>query len=169
MKQWYNESYFNRNNWILEHIREKNLSTEETVVLLIIEMYNSSRDDITLPALVEASNLDSEKVDAVLNGLCQKGYLSINFTNGRVVYNTDGLFEKKTDLEKISSSLFETFEEQFSRPLTQPETVMLSEWVNTYDEKQIIDALRKALINRKYNFKYIEKILTSSRNETLQQ
>ena len=38
MKKWYKESYFDRQNWILENYDQLNLSNDETLFLLLIEL-----------------------------------------------------------------------------------------------------------------------------------
>lgn len=56
-------------------------------------------------------------------------------------------------------TLFELFETEFKRPLTQVELVRLSDWSREYDQQLIIYALREAAINEAYSFNYIDKIL----------
>ena len=74
-------------------------------------------------------------------------------------FNMDGIFQQK---EKDTDALpiFQTFEQEVGRPLTQKELMMLSEWIRKYDNELIIYALREAAIYRKLNIKYIDTILS---------
>lgn len=56
-------------------------------------------------------------------------------------------------------TLFELFETEFKRPLTQVELMRLSDWSREYDQQLIIYALREASINKASSFNYIDKIL----------
>lgn len=56
-------------------------------------------------------------------------------------------------------SLFELFEDEFKRPLTQVEMKRLFDWQQEYDEQLVVYALREASINKKWSFNYIGQIL----------
>lgn len=70
---------------------------------------------------------------------------------------------KENKLNEINNqekpSLFELFETEFQRPITQVELVRLSDWSREYDQQLIIYALREAVIKEAFNFNYIDKIL----------
>lgn len=56
-------------------------------------------------------------------------------------------------------SLFEMFEDEFKRPLTQVEMKRLFDWQQEHDEQLVVYALREASINKKWSFNYIGQIL----------
>lgn len=56
-------------------------------------------------------------------------------------------------------SLFETFEDEFKRPLTQVEMQRLVDWQKEHGEQLVMYALREAILNNAYHFNYIDKIL----------
>ena len=56
-------------------------------------------------------------------------------------------------------SLFELFEDEFKRPLTQIEIKKLFDWQQEHDEQLVVYALREASINKKWSFNYIGQIL----------
>ncbi len=67
-----------------------------------------------------------------------------------------------------SDDIFELFETEFKKPLSQSQMVRISEWLRIYDKDSIIDALREASINEKLSLSYIEKILAAHDNEEKQ-
>lgn len=56
-------------------------------------------------------------------------------------------------------NIFECFEEEFGRTISQKELQMLSDWLEKYTEEEVIKALRKAIIYNKKDFNYINRIL----------
>ena len=159
MKQFWQESYFNRKNWLMENIVSLNLSEREFMLLMLISFFMEQNRLITTESLSAHSNLSIQDVDDCLSQLCLKQYLQVTFTNGIMSFNMDGIFQQKEkDLDALP--IFQTFEQEFGRPLTQKELMMLSEWIRKYDNELIIYALREAAIYRKLNIKYIDTILS---------
>ncbi len=160
MKQWYQENYFSRRNWLLENINTLQLTPQETVILLLIDYDNEFKETITLEKLAEQSNMDEKEVDKTLSELVEHQYLQIKATKNKIKYDIDGIFNKKEEL-KVPSDIFEMFENEFKRPLSQKETMTLARWLQQYSQKSIVLALREAVKYNKLNFAYIEKIVTS--------
>lgn len=159
MKQFWQESYFNRKNWLMENIVSLNLSEREFMLLMLISFFSEQNRLITTESLSAHSNLSIQDVDDCLSQLCLKQYLQVTFTNGIMSFNMDGIFQQKEkDVDALP--IFQTFEQEFGRPLTQKELMMLSEWIRKYDNELIIYALREAAIYRKLNIKYIDTILS---------
>jgi len=159
MKQFWQESYFNRKNWLMENIVSLNLSEREFMLLMLITLFMEQNRLITTESLSAHSNLSIQDVDDCLSQLCLKQYLQVTFTNGIMSFNMDGIFQQKEkDVDALP--IFQTFEQEFGRPLTQKELMMLSEWIRKYDNELIIYALREAAIYRKLNIKYIDTILS---------
>ena len=159
MKQFWQESYFNRKNWLMENIVSLNLSEREFMLLMLISFFTEQNRLITTESLSAHSNLSIQDVDDCLSQLCLKQYLQVTFTNGIMSFNMDGIFQQKEkDVDALP--IFQTFEQEFGRPLTQKELMMLSEWIRKYDDELIIYALREAAIYRKLNIKYIDTILS---------
>lgn len=67
---------------------------------------------------------------------------------------------KQINNQELPPNLFELFETEFARPLSQREFQLLSDWSELYDEKLISYALREAVIYEKRSFDYIERILS---------
>jgi DnaD/phage-associated family protein len=70
---------------------------------------------------------------------------------------------KENKLNEINNqeepTLFELFEDEFKRPLTQIEIKRLFDWQQEHDEQLVVYALREASINKKWSFNYIGQIL----------
>ena len=159
MKQFWNESYFNRKNWLMENIATLNLSEREFMLLMMIDFFTEQKRLITTESLSAQCNLSVQDVDDCLSKLCMKQYLQVSFKGGDMSFVMDGIFQQKEkDVNELP--IFQTFEQEFNRPLTQKELTMISEWVRKYDNNLIIYALREAAIYRKLNTNYIDKILT---------
>ena len=59
--------------------------------------------------------------------------------------------------------LFQTFEQEFGRALSSFELEMINDWLQTdhYQIEVILLALKEAVLNQAFSFKYIDKILLS--------
>jgi DNA replication protein len=158
MKKWYQENFVSRRDWILGHAAQRQLTAQQTLILLLIDYDNQFNVPISLDSLAKQANLTEEQVDEALTQLCIKEYLRINTRGRKCGYDISGLFEQRS-LE-VSRTVFETFESEFGRPLSQNETMQLAEWLDTYPEKTVLWALREAMIENKPSMKYIEKILS---------
>ena len=83
-------------------------------------------------------------------------------TSGRSVsYSLRPLFEDDFTADEIPQSLFDLFLEQFKRPLSSTEMDKLCNWMKEYEQEFIICALREAVVYKKLNFNYIDKILVT--------
>lgn len=71
----------------------------------------------------------------------------------------------------FDQSLFDVYESEFARPLSQIELQRMSDWMSQYDQKLILYALREAVLYDKRSFDYIERILMEwkKRNFTAQE
>lgn len=158
-----NEPFFNRRNWILEHLEDLELTLEQAFCVFCIDYFNEFRYVVDVPSLANKMKMDDGKVDLMLNDLMEKGYLQIDFVDRRIYYNIDGVFKLKEDAKPCDSNeyqtLFALYESEFARPLSQKESEMLSEWISTYELKLIEYALREAVIYDKKSFAYINRIL----------
>lgn len=60
-----------------------------------------------------------------------------------------------------AAELIKFFEKDFSRPLGSTESEQVISWLKVHQPEVIKEALRRAVLNGKYNFRYIDKILLS--------
>ncbi len=164
MKKWYQERYFSRRDWLLENMNRLEISPTQGLILLLIDYYQEGRQVVTMENLAMQCHLDLEEIDAAIDDLVKMDYLVISTKNRKVYFDISGVFEDRPKLE-VSRDLFEVFEEEFGRPLSQKEMIAISQWQQGYDSKTIIKALREAVIQEKLSTSYIDRILENwSRN-----
>lgn len=60
-----------------------------------------------------------------------------------------------------AAELIKSFEKDFARPLGSTESEQVISWLKVHQPEVIKEALRRAVLNGKYNFRYIDKILLS--------
>ncbi len=154
----YQKRFFNRRNWILENISKLNLDSNETLLLLLIDYFNEYDEPLNINTLSKSSNLDKIVVDDTIASLIAKGYLVLLTDSGQIIFNIDNIFEAKNEIIE-NSDIFDVFESEFGRILSQKEASIISEWLRIYDYNTIIKALREALIYDKKSINYIDKIL----------
>lgn len=158
--KWYKEKFINRRNWMLDHLDELSVSAEETIVLLLIDFMNEFQISVSHQALAKKLKKSDDEIDDILSRLSAKGFLNLELRDGRINFEIDGIFEGQQDKPiAMDTSLFDQYETEFGRPLSQMEMQRLAEWTNTYHQKLIIYALREALTYDKKSFDYIERIL----------
>lgn len=160
MTQWWNEHYVNRRDYILDRFEELSISCEECMAVLLIDFMNQHGIPVSHGILASKMKKEGNEIDDLLSNLSKKGYLQITYQDKKIVFLIDGIFdtpkEKTVDFDQ---SLFDVYESEFARPLSQMELQRMSEWMKTYDQKLIIYALREAVLYDKRSFDYIERIL----------
>jgi len=161
MKKWYEQTYVNRRDWILDHLEQLGLSPQETIMVLLIDFMNENRIPITIESLHTKTGQSTEEVNEVISLLCAKKYLEIRASARKVTFLLNGLFESDAPREAgvLDSSLFDLFESVFKRPLTQKDMEQITEWSHLYDKRLIILALREAGMYQVLKLPYVDKIL----------
>ena len=163
---WYQEPFINRRNWILENMHELECSIEQVYVLLLIDYLNEFNRTIDLQTLSKYTQLNIKTVDQLLNELITKGYVKIIPSKEKIHFDIGAVFlQHQRQPISISKDLFQLFEHEFKRPLSEKEMTQLNIWSKHHPEKMIIYALKEALIQQKVAFPYINKILENWKNE----
>lgn len=162
---WWKKPYINRRDWILENLGVLNLSSEEVVILLLIDYLNTQNIQIDPLVLSQRSNFDLQKVDHVLHKLASRNILTIVPGNNEFIFSIDHLFETGIQYEYVDQSIFEVFESELARPLSQKELERLNSWLGMYSQEEIISGLRTAIVYKKVSFPYINTILVNNRKE----
>ncbi len=159
--KWYKERYVNHRDWILDHLEILGLNAEELMLVLLIDFANEHRMAISMSSLHEKTGLPVETVNRIISLLVARGQLQIITENGSVIFQLDSLFEVDTKRREktLDASLFDAFETEFKRPLSQREMEKISEWSRRMDRRLILLALREAAMYRKANILYIERVL----------
>lgn len=167
-KQWWKERYINRRDWILESLSELSLTSEESLTILLIDFMNEHDLNISHGILAEKLKKDSEEIDNILSVLSAKGYLQIGYQDRKIAFSIDGIFAAQQDKTMaFDASLFDIFETEFGRPLSQMELQRMSDWIQIYEQKLIQYALREAIMFDKKSFDYIDRILVEWKNRNL--
>ena len=159
--KWYEQSFINRRDWILENLEYLGLSAKEVLIVLLIDFCNEHRIEITTELMARKTGMSSAEVEETITLLCARRYMEIRASGKRVRFVLNGLFEVDTERDRADGdqSLFGLFESEFGRPLSQKEAQRISDWNRTYEHKMIVEALREASTYQKMNFAYIESIL----------
>lgn len=162
---WWNKPYVNRRDWVLENLGGLKLSPKQVVVVLMIDYHNSLSRPIDMPTFAKSCAMELNEVDEILESLVQSGLLKIKAQRDNVSFNLDALFSGGLLYEYVDEDIFEVFESEFGRLLSQNELMILNEWLSIYTQDEILEALRQALIYQKASMQYINAILAQKRQE----
>lgn len=160
MKNWWNENFINRRDYILDNFENLTLSCEECMAVLLIDFMNQHNIPVSHGILASKMKKEGAEIDDLLSNLTQKGYLQITYQDKKIAFLIDGIFNQPEDKTvAFDQSLFDVYETEFARPLSQMEMQRMSEWMSTYEQKLLVYALREAILYDKRSFDYIERIL----------
>lgn len=164
MKKWYKESYFNSINWILENFNKLGLTNDETVLVLLIDLFRSNKKTITYDVLCEKLNMNAKQVDSLIASLVNKHYLKISTNSKGIVFDIDSIYEFDPSSYEIADNknIYDLVDELFGKPLSSQELQKMNDLIEGYGQDKFLQATRIAEANRKLNMSYIEGIL---RNE----
>ena len=165
MKKFYKTSYFNRKNWILENFDKLNITNDELVLILLIELCKESRKQITYDYLTDKLHLTIKEIDKIISSLVSKNYLVISTNQKGLVFDIDNIFEFDPEKYEVieNKDLYDTLGDIFGKPLTPNELQKVNDLLNEYSEKDILEAVRIAEANRKLKLSYIEGILRNGK------
>lgn len=161
--KWYETNYVNKRDWILDNLEYLGLDDKQTIVVLLIDFLNEKNIPISLDLLQKKSGLTKDEVDQQISILCAKKYLQIKASAKEIKFILDGLYDTDVASEEriLDGSLFEVFESELGRTLSNNEMTKISEWNSTIDKKLIMYALREASAYQHLSLPYIEKVLMS--------
>lgn len=162
---WWKKPYVNRRDWILENQGALKLDAASCVIVLMIDYLQTQHQPIDLEILSKRCAMSTQEIDATLQALSSKGYIKIFVDQGSVKFSIDGLFDETILYEFVDQSLFEIFETEFGRLLSQQELMMLNTWLKTYSQDEILDGLQTAVIYQTLTMPYINSVLANKRKE----
>jgi len=161
-KIWYNAAYINKIELVFSLYPQLGLSSEQFIVVLAILWQQKNNEDISIESLCRQTKLTPEKVNRILVFLSEKGYLVIKTRKNKVEFSLEGVFQEKRDsIATLDANLFSLFEQEFGRILARNELQMLADLKQRYPYKEIVQALRQALIYDKRSMNYVAKILAN--------
>lgn len=157
--------------------------------LVIIHMFSGLKEGLLSfnpKSISDKMSLSYEEVLNIFDELTEKGYINI------ITIKTDGgIYDEKISLDPffnkvthlISSmnsemnqqsnndkknSIFQLFEQEFSRPLTPIEFEIIMKWIEEgYKEEIIKEALKESIMQGVQNFRYIDRILIEWKKKNL--
>ncbi|TCS84180.1 DnaD domain-containing protein [Tepidibacillus fermentans] len=172
-------------NLLLSHYKELGLSDQEMMLIIHLLYYQGKGN--SFPAVTELERrmtLNTEEMMRLLQRLVRQNYIRIDEKKDEVtgilseVYNLTPLYQKLIHLmihqyqkqqieirqqEKKEEviNIFQTFEQEFGRPLSPMEIEMINTWIDQdhYSIELIHYALKEAVFSNKLSFRYIDKIL----------
>lgn len=169
-------------NGVLNNYVQLNMTDAE--VLLYIQLANAQQAGDFFPApdlLAFRMGKDVNEIYNLLSSLQQKKLLALKtYVDDNQMkfdrYDLTVIFERlaevqaqQSELEKKMSAqdktreLFNTFEQEFGRGLSGFELEMINDWLQKdhYQIDVILLALKEAVLNQAFSFKYIDRILLS--------
>lgn len=172
-------------NALLDYYRDLGLSVEETLFLIVLLRLKNIKAVISVKAIVKETFYTENEAMGFICPLIDRGFLSLDGDGGVVL---DGLFDKmiearswsvlKTEQkirkerkhskeDKAFSELYHCFEEEMGRPLSPIEGEQITYWYkNQKIPAELIKlGLKRAVLLGKYNFRYVDAILTSWNKE----
>lgn len=159
--EWYEEKCVNRRDWILSHLDQLNLTSQETVMAMLIDYCNTYYFEITLNSLARMANISAEDANEIVGNLCVKSYLEITSNEkGATIWSLKGLFENRMGRNTSPDrSLIDVFESEWRRTLSPKEMEKIKDWLTTMDQNLIILAVREAAARKQYNTTAVDRIL----------
>jgi DNA replication protein len=185
LKYLIQKGYVNVNKLLLENYPSFGLNELELVVLLkLFEMLKNNQVTISVSALAKKTSLSSNECSNVLNGLFNRGLVTIDLENTKqgktkesfnldecikfiegYFYNemkSKGIAENEESLGQITNLI----EQTFKRGLTPLELQIIVEWGQNGETIQDIQkALAMAVGAGKTNLKYVDSCLVAIKNK----
>lgn len=167
-KDW-ESVYFNKGYWIMDHLQDFNLTSDEAMVVLVINFLNETRQPVTYEALMEKCHLGAETIEECFEALSAKGYLTIDASNGDLEFLLDGLLDSPVrEGVEIDQKLIQAFQEEFGgKTFSSGEMERILDLAQRFDERAVMLALGEAAIYDRRNLNYIENILIAWHNKGL--
>ena len=171
-------------NLLLTHYSDLGLTDTEFILFLQIDSCLQKGVNPDFDQIATNMKISTNSVYELLQALLEKKFLQIKQVeiNGKKgdCYNFTLLYKKLMALEEQQVqdknnkqhnqekvTLFEKFESELGRLLSPFEIQLLDDWQtkDKYSCELITLALREAVLHRKVNFKYIDKILNNWQQE----
>ena len=165
MKKWYQESYFDRRNWLMENFDKLNLSHDETLFILLAEFAKQAKKNITYEYLMTKLSLSIKDIDKIISSLVEKHYLELSTNSKGLVFKIDNIFEFDPSKYEIDENkdVFDILSEVFGKPFSSNDLQKINDLLETYGKDKLLEATRIAEANGKLRLPYIEGILRNDK------
>ena len=139
--------------WLLE----KDLESK----VVFSDAKNPVSDAETGVSVTKTQVSDAEMRQSKLKESKEKKINSSRLLNSNGTDSTEEVLQNPNSLPTTTENLFNIFEEEFGRPLSQREMQTISEWVQKIDSKLILYALKEASLYRSLSVEYVQSVLHS--------
>ena len=159
---------------LLRNYKKINIKEEELIILICLigigdkVPYN--------PTIFEAElGMDKFQGMQILNDLAEKGLINIKVENNKSGKKQEYIYLDFLYLKLINlilddtiengengskgNDIFSLFESELGRTISSMEVEIIKEWLESYEEELIKEALKEAIYNDVRNLKYIDRIL----------
>lgn len=187
------ESYFNAgvtsiNNLLLHHYHEIGMTTSELLVYIELRSYiDRGQSDPAVSQIAKHLGTSEDQVYELINQMIKdqlmvqkmaksadgKESMHYDFAPmlhklARFIENDENSQQQKTAKSR-RQELFTMIETEFGRMLNPIEMSLVNDWIDRdhYDIDIIKLALRETVLNGKYNFKYMDRILSNWSHQNL--
>ncbi len=168
-------------NLLLEHYTDLGLTDGELLLLVMLLKFDQQKEDVDLEALSRMMGKTDAEIGTLLNSLIVKKIVELKTevdATGRQkdCYDFSFLYEKLVQLvrsqlqseddrkeEATRDKVFDSFQKEFGRPLSSMELEEVRRWLDEdgYAPEIVLLALKEAVLNQAYTFKYIDRVLIS--------
>jgi DNA replication protein len=187
MKDYVNHGVSVVSNLVFEYASKIGLSDAE--ILLWLQLFRFQSQGENLPGfekIANAMNKPKSEVFKIYDDLNQHKAIEFVSKDGKDYYslypllilienylaNLEGRVDEKSKQEDVLTfkTLRESFEQEFGRLLTPIEIKKIQDWIDVdqFPMKVVELALREAVLNKVYNFNYIDKVLLNWKQLNLQ-
>ena len=163
---WWKKPYINRRDWVLENLGSLSLNGTEAMVVLMVDFLNEQKAEISLEVLSDRPGIRIDPIDESIQSLVSKSFLNFEVKDKTLLFSIDGIFDDNLHYEHVDTNIFNTFETEFGRLLSQNELQLLNTWLQKYSQEDILDALSSAIIYKKVSMQYINAILADKKRSS---
>lgn len=148
---------------------EKKLNLEEFLVLVYFD--NNFHNTFDIDVLEQVLGMESNVIMEAFNSLMVKGLVNLESSkdmDNRIneIVSLNGVYEAiiekldKDSKENTKDDIFKVFERELGRPISSMELELINGWlISGTSEELILGALKEAVYNGIYHFRYIDKII----------
>ena len=163
---WWKKPYINRRDWVLENLGSLSLNGTEAMVVLMVDFLNEQKAEISLEVLSDRTGISIDTIDESIQSLVSKSFLNFEVKDKTLLFSIDGIFDDNLHYEHVDTNIFNTFETEFGRLLSQNELQLLNTWLQKYSQEDILDSLSSAIIYKKVSMQYINAILADKKRSS---
>ncbi len=161
MNKWYKERYFDSASWILENIEKLHISSEEAMILILIDYAQRKNMRISIDYLANKLNKTKDDIDNYLAHLISLSYLQINSDKKGLLFDISNLFDFE-EIKEADKDSYDLIEDLLGKPLSPSELQKANDLINRYGNEALIEALRVAEAYRKHSLAYVEGVLRNN-------